>query len=399
MIDIPDENIASNTSERQDPRLGIAIGVLLSIVCIVICMLIIVRHRRCLKSPRQHANLNGDITRDSFQNRNTTDRSTLTGTTTLLSSSSAPISVNCTIDTHEMQTLIIRTSNENVTSINGNGLSKKHVNGGISSNGRNNENINSDDENENDLSQYSLISSTPKTKHKTVVECTNHTKNSSTNNIALATTTTPTRFTATDSIENSSYNTECNRLVNEIEKATNILTNGSLKEQQTTILPQTNSPHSISTTSPIPTITKSLDEKKKKAKKRTTSIPSIFDDSQQSLLPNINTNENSSNSSCSNNTETSCSSSTIPMHQIDENNHNCDTIHANNYLMNVNDSNNIVALHSTENNSSMNHCETNDKITSINDDDSIVVDINDDSQYQKRLPKWDFRRPIIGPNG
>ncbi|XP_031623954.1 uncharacterized protein LOC116341177 [Contarinia nasturtii] len=299
-------NINTNTSKYQDPRLGISIGVLLSVICVVVCALIIVRHRRCSKSPHhQHINGNGNNTRNSFQSRSPIARGPVVGATTKIPTSSAQISANCTNDAHEMQTLIVTPSLENIQSLNGNGLQKKQnnqINGIIvRSHNHNNTNAHSDNDDENiDLSRCGLISSTPKSNNKTMNN--DHLKNTSTNH---------------GSNTANSIDLPYQRIDHNIEAAlgadtapNNILCNGSMKN----MLPPNKSVHSIlynNETEIPPIVKRSIQDDKSKSLKRTSahkSNVSIFDDIQQSLLPeSANGTESSS---------ASTSSGSVPMDRI-----------------------------------------------------------------------------------
>lgn len=315
--DIPDEDERINASMHQDPRLGISIGVLLSVLCIIVCVLIIVRHRRCSKSPHhQHINGNGNNARGSFQNRSPLNRAPVTGTTTIVPlnpTTSAQISANCTTDAHEMQTLIVTSSIENIPSTNGNGVAKKvdnhHVNGIIARSKRNsftNAIAHSDDDDRVDLSQCGLLSSsTPKLKHKP----------NNINNDHLKITSTNQGSNTANPVDLSYRRIDCDlEALGAAEIAPNItLCNGSLDQMKTT-LPPNKSVHSIvfKDTEIPPTIKRAInnDDKATKNQKRTSthkSNVSIFDDSQQSLLPDANATESSS---------ASTSSGSVPMDRI-----------------------------------------------------------------------------------
>lgn len=311
MKEIP--NARTKTSKYRDPRLGITIGVLLSVICVAICVLIIVRHRRCSKSPHhQHVNGNGNNTRNSFQGRSPLNRGPVAGTTTIIPTSTAQISANCTNDAHEMQTLIVTSSLENIPSLNGNGLPKKNTNpmNGIIVCHKNFNNINahSDNDDENaDLSRCGLISSTPKSNHTPINLNNDHLKNISTNH---------------GSNTANSIDLPYKRIDRNIEATlgadtapNNILCNGSLKN----MLPPNKSVHSILYNNEKeipPTIKRSThDDKTKNLKRMSThkSNVSIFDDIQQSLLPDANATESSS---------ASTSSGSVPMDRI-ANKSNC----------------------------------------------------------------------------
>ncbi|XP_055300120.1 uncharacterized protein LOC129567349 [Sitodiplosis mosellana] len=315
VTDIPEEDEGMNAKNR-DPRLGISIGVLLSVLCIIGCVLIIIRHRRCSKSPQhQHINGNGNNARGSFQNRSPLNRAPVTGTTMIVPNSSAQISANCAPDAHEMQTLIVTSSVENIPSTNGNGVAKKldnhNMNGVVvrgNRNSFNNANVHSDDDDHADLMRCGLISSTPKLKHKTNNANNDHLKNTSTNHGS---------HTA-NPVDLPYRRIDCDLdALGAAEIAPNItLGNGTLHQMKTT-LPPNKSVHSIvyNETEIPPTIKRTNDDKVNHhpkhristAHKSNVSIPSIFDDSQQSLLPDANATESSS---------ASTSSGSVPMDRI-----------------------------------------------------------------------------------
>lgn len=317
--DIPDEDDRINASMHQDPRLGISIGVLLSVLCIIVCVLIIIRHRRCSKSPHhQHINGNGNNARGSFQTRSPLNRAPVAGATTIVPNTTAQISTTCATDAHEMQTLIVTSSIENIPSTNGNGVAKKldnhHMNGVIVRGNRNtfsNVQAHSDDDDNADLSRCGLISSTPKSKHKTINNVNNdHLKNTSTN---LGSHT-------ANPVDLPYRRIDCDFEALGAEIAPNILGNGSLQQMKTT-LPPNKSVHSImyNEAEIPPTIKRATDNDKSKNPKRSSiksnvSIPSIFDDSQQSLLPDPNATESSS---------ASTSSGSVPIDRIANNKSNC----------------------------------------------------------------------------
>lgn len=298
--------IACNSDGCQpshDPSLGILIGVLLSILCIMACALIIIRHRRCLKSAH-HQNVNGNDAnaRNVTQNRSPVNRAPV-ATATRIPTSSSQIPANCTKDAHEMQTLIGTTSSiDHIPVSNGNGVSKRlenHANGVIVTHCNRNSfgQTNPTPDNVAEMSQFGLLSSTPKSKHKTFNANNDHLKNISTN-FGLHT------ANAIDSdYRRIDYDVEAFG----IEPTFNILGNGSMK----TMLPPNKSVHSIvfNETNIPPTIKKANDDKTKIAKRTSNhmlniSIPSTFDDSQQSLLPDANA------------TESSTSSGSVPMDRI-----------------------------------------------------------------------------------
>lgn len=314
--DIPDEDERINASMHQDPRLGISIGVLLSVLCIIVCVLIIVRHRRCSKSPHhQNINGNGNNVRGTFQNRSPLNRAPVAGTTTIIplnSTTTAQISANCATDAHEMQTLIVTSSIEKIPSTNGNGVAKKvdnhHVNGVIARGNRNsftNATAHSDNDDNDDMIRCGLISSTPKLKHKPINANNDHLKITSTN---LGSNT-------ANPVDLPYRRIDCDLEALGAEITPNILCNGTLDQMKTT-LPPNKSVHSIvyKETEIPPTIKRAIndDDKAIKNPKRTSthklnvSIPSIFDDSQQSLLPDANAESSSA----------STSSGSVPMDRI-----------------------------------------------------------------------------------
>lgn len=319
VTEIPDESFASNSTMQRDPRLGISIGVLLSVLCVVVCAFIIIRHRRCSKSPHhQHVNGNGNSTMNSFPNRSPLNHGPVAGAAKVIPTSSGQIA-NCNMDAHEMQTLIIPSNIESISATNGNGAPKRpdnHMNGVVVPRGNRNSFSNTHsttDEDENsDLSRCGLISSTPKSKHKTqIVAINDHLNNTSTNFGPL---------TANNPVDTTAYR----RIDYDIEAhggelASNLFDNASMQPTKTT-LPPNKSVHSIvfNASEIPPTIKRSADDKAKSAKRSSAhvssvSIPSILDDSQQSLLPDANATESSS---------ASTSSGCVPMDRVN-NTTNC----------------------------------------------------------------------------
>lgn len=315
--EIPNEDYAA--SMQRDPRLGISIGVLLSVICVAVCVLIIVRHRRCSKSPHhQHinGNGNGNNAQRSFQNRSPISRTPVTGATTILPTSSAQIPTNCAVDAHEMQTLIVTSSIEHIPVTNGNGMPKNldnHMNGVIALRANRNSfihtNAHLENDDHDDLSRCGLISSTPKIKHKPIIANNDHLKIASTN----------LESHTANPVDLAYHRIDCDLEALGIDGTTNIFSNGSLQQMKTT-LPPNKSVHSIvyNETEIPATIKRTVDDKAKPAKrtlsnKSNVSIPSIFDDSQQSLLPDANATESSSAS-------TSSGSGSVPMDRINKSN-------------------------------------------------------------------------------
>lgn len=308
--EIPGE-IPPDNAPIRDPRLGISIGVLLSVLCVMLCAFIIIRHRRCSKSPHhQHVNGNGNNTRNTFQNRSPLNRGPVAGAASVIPTTSTQLP-NCNMDAHEMQTLIVPSSTDNVTVTNGNGLVKKpdnHMNGIVMARGNRNSFSNTqsttDDDENSDLSRCGLISSTPKSKHKPQIIAKNdHLKSTSTN---FGSHTAQTIDTAYNRID---YDIEAHG--NEL--ATNLFDTELMQPMKTT-LPPNKSVHSIvfNSSEIPPTIKRAGDEKAKSAKRSSghitsVSIPTVLDDSQQSLLPDANATESSS---------ASTSSGCLPMDRI-----------------------------------------------------------------------------------
>lgn len=307
--EIPDEREidASNASMQRDPRLGISVGISLSVLCIIFCIFIIVRHRKCAKSQHQHTNGNGNNALGSFQNRSPPNRTPQTGATSIAPASPAALGANCTVDVHEMQTLIISSSTENMPPPNGNGITRNlidHINGGMNAGGNKQPSAIefSDDEN-TDMSQCGLISSTPKSKHKTIITNNDHLKHTSTN---------------FGSHTANAVNAPYQRIDEELNtSATGPNINNGLIQQMKITLPPNKTVHSICSNENQPLSKRILDDKAKITKRLSTnmsvSIPSVFDDSQQSLLPDVNATESSS---------ASTSSGSVPMERIN-NKSNC----------------------------------------------------------------------------
>lgn len=296
--DIPYEDDRINASIHQDPRLGISIGILLSVLCVIVCIFIIVRHRRCSKSPHhRHTNGNDNNANNNFLNRSPLNCVPSSGPLMIIPTSSTQIPANCTTDIHEMQTLILTSNKENISSANGNGLSKKpdnHMNGIVVR-----ANVNSRFDGDADLNGCSLVTSTPNSKHKTINVNNEHHKSSTIGS-----------HTAKP-LDASYRRIDCDSEPHGVETTmNNTLCNESLQLMKTT-LPPNKSVHSIvyNKNGIPPTIKRSIDEKTKNAKRSSThkSNGSIFDDCQQSLLPDTNANESSS---------ASTSSGSVPMDRI-----------------------------------------------------------------------------------
>lgn len=312
VIEIPDESYRNDPLMQRDPRWGILIGVLLSILCVMLCAFIIIRHRRCSKSPHhQHVNGNGNNTRNTFQNRSPINRGPVAGAATVIPTTSTQLP-NCNMDAHEMQTLIVPSSIDNVTITNGNGIVKKpdnHMNGMVMSrinrNSFSNTQSTTDDDENSDLSRCGLISSTPKSKHKPQIIAKNdHLKSTSTN---FGSQTAPQPIDMT--FNRIDYDVEAHG--NEL--AANLFDAESMQPMKTT-LPPNKSVHSIVfNSSEIPPTVKRAGDDKAKSVKRSSghiisvSIPTVLDDSQQSLLPDANATESSS---------ASTSSGCLPMDRI-----------------------------------------------------------------------------------
>lgn len=307
--EIPNEDYAMNSSIQRDPRLGISIGVLLSILCITICVVIIIRHRRCSKSPHhQHINGNGNNAQRPVPSRSPLNRTAVAGTTTIIPPASAQIPPNCIADAHEMQTLIVTASTYNLPTTNGNGFPKldSKMNGMIVHGGNRNSfsnmNAHTYDNDRADSSRCGLISTTPKFKHKPIIVNNEHLKSTSTN---------PGPFTA-NPVDFAYQRIDCDFEALATDNTTNILCNGSMK----TTLPPNKSVHSIvfNETEIPPTLKRIPDvmvAKRAPNTKSNVSIPSIFDDSQQSLLPDANATESSS---------ASTSSGSVPLDRINNSN-------------------------------------------------------------------------------
>lgn len=316
VTDIPAKNDGDNGLRKRDPLLGISIGVLISVLCVVICAFIIIRHRRCSKSPHhQHSNGNTNNARSTFPNRSPLNRGPIAGAATVIPAPSGQIA-NCNMDAHEMQTLIIPSNMENISITNGNGTSRKpdnYMNGVIvpSGNRNNFSNTHSTDDDENsDVSRCGLISSTPKSKHKPQIIAKNdHLKHASTNFG-------PQIAQPIDTIAYQRIDFDLESHGGEL--ASNLFENASMQPMK--ILPPNKSVHSIVyNTNEIPPAVKRIGDDKANNAKRSSahvssvSIPSILDDSQQSLLADANATESSS---------ASTSSGCVPMDRVN-NTTNC----------------------------------------------------------------------------
>lgn len=408
MDDLPVEGAVDNIPARSDPRLGVTIGALLSILCIIVCMFIIIRHRRCMKPSHPHTNLNGDHVRNTFSNQLGTDRSVVTTTATFLSSPNA-LSANCTADSHEMQTLILVSSNENIpATANCNGIQKKHES---RSNGEyvvryhasNSDctnrccDVNIESENEEhdqDISKRGLISSTPKTKHKPTGVNSEHVKKSI--NEAKAT-----ASSCENNIDDAEYNH--NVLSSEAEKRLplmNMLTNGSAKHSKNNAtLPQYDTHHTTvqanSRQSPLKKLKN--DSKLKNGKKATaksmTSSSSEFDNSQQMLLLDPIGNETNSSDSFENSFVNE--SSTKDQNYRSNNHENHSPAQYNSYLFTAEG----IENETFQSAQPKEECGQNSTKDNSNAAEALKFPNNGDSNvtYQKRV--HEYRRPIVGPNG
>lgn len=377
VAEIPNGNTPEIYADRHDPRLGITIGAILSLLCIILCLLIIVRHRKCMKSPQHNPNANGGVGRNSFQNRSGTDRSA--NATTVVTTSSTLITANCTLDGQEMQTLILTSSIENIKAINGNGIKKdyEHLSNGVvavRSNGqddfRNQFQYSDDEDNNQDLSRCGLISSTPKSVQKATIL-----RNSSSNDL--------------DVHPDKAKNTVARISVYSVKEDVEVLPldKSPLKSLFKTASSRNNSSHSIDRIKDrmSPTIQRMGDIIKTKYQSR----------SQQNLLQKARASGSSASTSSGLNIDTSSNSTSTPL----------DHRQSQLYLFNEKDLNNDnQTIENGLMDESSVHFELKGKNgirkISASPADEISIDDNDENHCPKRMqPKWDYRRPIVGPNG
>lgn len=326
-------------------------------------MMIIVRHRRCLKSPHPHTNLNGGHVRHTFSNQLGNDRSVVTTTNTFLSSSNA-LSSNCTADTHEMQTLILTSSNDNVASANrSNGAVKKY------------DNVNSDnEETSQDASNLGLISSTPKTKHKTV------------------------NVNENDIVDESNDEHDGDTLSHVDEKrSTPLMGNG---KQLKTFSPHNDLRHDNDQnfSRDTPAKKKKNDNKNNISKKpKSITSTSVFDSSQQKLLQESNENETNSSGSFTSSFENSYNN-IDNRNKNDQNSNQDESSKGQQNSLSIDEDSN-QSNPETKNLSTNSISTTSDLLKFNGVDNNSTHETKDDSFYQKRLPAYDYRRPIVGPNG
>lgn len=379
MSEIPDDNTDEMYAERHDPRLGITIGAILSLLCIIVCMLIIVQHRKCMKSPQHNANGNGGLGRNSFQNRSGLDRST--NATTIITTSSTLITANCTLDGQEMQTLILTSSIENIKAINGkNGIEKdyEHLSNGViaqRSNGANdfsNQMQYSDDEDNNqDMSRCGLISSTPKSIHKV-----NILRHSSSNDL--------------DIDPDETKHTITRISVYSVHEDLEVLHSDQspLQSLLKTKTSQNNSSHSMDQIKNVisPTIQQMDDIIETKYQSR----------GQQNLLQKARASGSSASTSSGLNIDSSSNSTSTPL----------DHRQSQHYLFNEKDLNNdkqhIIENELMDESSVIFELKGKNGIRKMSapPSDEISIDINDENHCPTCIqPKWDYRRPIVGPNG
>lgn len=405
--------------KSHDPRLGIAIGVLLSVICVIVCMWIIVRHRQCVKT-RQQTGMNGGIAHHQYLHRPmNAERTTATA---LFTTPPNAITPNCVIDVHEMQTLIVTpAANDKLEIKNGrnggwkcaeNGNNGKYV-AVIERDADGTRHSDDEDDNEYECSRRGLISSTPKGQRKSIVIVASN--NSSEQN------------SSTNSNQNTadSVTTQLNDDIDAFamvasSSRTNILTNGSLRNL-TENLPQDNGSHSIpihendwrtvSTTTAASAIAKPTQngnvKRHSQPMEMSLDTATIFDNSQKKLLDSTIDSSSSSSSSCS-----SQNSSSNNRCKINCKNNSNDNIHTEVRPIKYNelDHNHFQnSVESIANQRSSSPSDTTDAITNgvdANSDEKCpnteqpsTIDLNEDSYFQKRLQKWDYRRPIVGPNG
>lgn len=398
---IPEETIYDEMPRNNDPRLGIAIGIVLSIICVLICMWIIFKHRRCVKA-HQSSGSNGGTAQVGHLQRAITERS---ATATFFPTSPTGVPTNCVVDVHEMQTLIVLPINENVVIKNGqNGIldSFGGSNGnGIICNGHAmvTEEERSPHELNTDKTNPGLICSTPKNRYKKINDLNgNDMQNSkSESNLTIEETgdvrnETVTTVLSDDSIRNSTKNLPLD-----------------LQQTHSNNIVQL-SPVSIRKTNSNSNYRKNS-QNSQNSGITSSSLSSLYDNSQQKLLDSVIDSNCSSNSSRCNSRKYSNSQSNPQLyHQIAVNNKNRHSLQNTEEELNddssvtnpmitklngvVNDNDDeeddeVVADHNGE---KMNFIKCSEKL-------SPAGDINDDSYFQKRLRKWDYRRPIVGPNG
>lgn len=414
LLTVPDEASFDETLRNSDPRLGIAIGVVLSIICVLICAWIILKHRRCVKAHHQSSGgTNGGAGQLQFQARTITERS---ATATFFPPSPTAVPTNCVVDVHEMQTLIVLPTNENILLKNGqNGILENfggNNGNGIICNGRTmvteeqqrmphaND---ADESHRNDVNQSNLICSTPKTKYKQMNDLNGNDLQNSKNGSNL---------TIEENGEAKNVTT------------TTILSNESIQNLTKNLpldLQQTHS-NDIVQLSPVSTrkINGNLNYRKNSQNSQnsgitSSSLSSLYDSSQQKLLDSVIDSNCSSNSSRCNSRKYNTNSQSNPQlyQQNQANNKNGHSIHdtteeeyngkasvigpiitkvngiANDVDDEDDDDDEDVA---DSNGEKMNFIKCSDKLSPMND-------INEDSYFQKRLKKWDYRRPIVGPNG
>lgn len=416
LVSFPSEKSSNAVVKSHDPRLGIAIGILLSVICVIVCMWIIVRHRQCVKS-RQQSEMNGGIVHHQIQNRSI--NAERIAATTLFPSPPNAITPNCVIDVHEMQTLIVNATPATDAKLeikNGkNGVLKNAENG---SNGKyiavierdtyDNRHSDDEDDNEYECSRRGLISSTPKGQRMSIVivASTDFSEpNSSTNNKQSTAESTTTEL--------NDDNNVCAMVAS--SSKTNILTNGSLLNLPES-LPQVHGLHSISMNKNDWRTTKTMAavaNAKQNGNAQRHSQPmdvsldtaNMFDNSQKKLLNS--TIDSSSSSSCS-----SQNSSSNNRRNFTYKNNSVDNIHSDVRPMKYNDLDHNHFHHSVESITNQRSSSPSDTIETItngvdeNSDDKCTsteqpstIDLNEESYFQKRLQKWDYRRPIVGPNG
>lgn len=405
LVNIPDEATFDKTSRNHDPRLGICIGILLSIICLLICIWIILKHRRCVKA-HQSSNTNSGVGQLQFQARTITERSTAAS---FFPTSPTAVPTNCVVDVHEMQTLIVLPTNENALFKNGqNGIPQNF--GSNNGNGmicnslaeeRGSQNSGDVDEARcNNVTRPNLICSTPK-KYKESNDLNgNDLKNSkSTSNLTQeeiddAKNVTVTTILSTESIKNLYKNlpldlqqTHSNDIV-QLSPVSTRKTNGNINYRKNS----QNSQNSGITSS---------------------SLSSLYDSSQQKLLDSIVDSNCSSNSSKSNSRKYNNSQSNPQLYQKNpvqrHSIHGTEDVSVTEPMYTK--MNGTASVHDMDDAGDDDEEEGEDDVRIVNsngekvnfikcsENHSPMNDMRDEHYFQKRLRKWDYRRPIVGPNG
>lgn len=318
---------------------GISISLFLSAVCICFCLWIIVRHRRCVKRQRQ-AEMNGAAAHRNLQNRASNSMS-------VYSSSVAVTADSCFVEVHEMQTLIAIPNGTILVGDKRDELRGKHKNGSgkvikISDSFNENDSLPPNDaENDSFLCRKDLIASIAPSRSN--------------------------RDSRKNSTRESSDSIGSDQAKSSSKAA-------KRRPSATSAAKKLN--HSHDDAAALINTSDNGDDKLSRNTSADSNADKLFTDhdgrDKNVVFDASNDSSSSSSSSASNDTISETSShSDLVNDQIDK--------------MKSHNQHDVYHPIQTDN------IDNNKKST----DECI----SDDSYFQKSLQKWDYRRPIVGPNG